>query len=161
MMTRIINVLSICQGGCPRDRWGQSLDLAGSWGKSFAPVLFPNDIVKNSNRFGCCFCCVKDSWFRGLGYNSLFLWPPYFGHGLLYACSWAAHGPLMGCSMLALCSLYTQGHELGMSWACVGHGFRYVSVLHRIEHFITYIQKVDNIFGVFKKNLYLCKMIYY
>ena len=35
---------------------------------------------------------------------------------LLYACSWVAHGPLMGLSWDALCELSLQGYELGMNY---------------------------------------------
>ena len=35
-----------------------------------------------------------------------------------YACSWVAHGLLMGLSWDALCELYLQGHEFAMIITC-------------------------------------------
>ena len=54
--------------------------------------------------------------FEQIFQNGLYIFciSPYI---LFMGCSMLAHGPLMGCSILALCSLYAQGHELGMSWA--------------------------------------------
>ena len=45
----------------------------------------------------------------------------YFAHGLPYACSWASHGPLIGCSMRAHLLLCTEGVEELHQAQPVGH----------------------------------------
>ena len=47
---------------------------------------------------------------------------------LLYACSWVAHGLLMGLSWISLCEPYLQDHEFAVIITCY-HGVRSLSAI--------------------------------